>query len=322
MNIKILNIKKMKTITLNRIAIIILVLLMSASISACKKDNKQPEQNLKGKIAPSISMTRDGDIEFYDLRDKNNPQKAAFNIKGNANTLTLEFVKSRPIGIKTIKADYGDLSINHNKEIYLADRNWANWSNISTVRNWLILNNDNTNQLYPAYQDEEAKTKLYDYANTFDGYDTKANWGKAGTINGGIEVYENYGGGYNTRNAFYFNFKTQEYLFQKDLNSSTYAPVYGYKITDLIKKPNGNMDTDPIDWTKTDFAFVLNIEKDFVYNNKKVSLIIFVDMDTKSYVKVLRNLEDDATDGADKGRQTLLTTSWQPLSNLIKGWDL
>lgn len=83
------------------------------------------------------------------------------------------------------------------------------------------------------------------------------------------------------------------------------------------------MDTDPIDWTKADIVFATDDNlKSFTYNGKKVSIIIFIDLDTKTYAKVLRNLEDDVVNGADKGRQTLLTTSWQPLSNLIKGWDL
>lgn len=310
----------MRTNTTALLALIILIF-----ISSCKDDTPKPEQNLNGKIAPSLSMTRDGDIEFYDIRDAENPKKAAFNIIGNTDNFYLQYIKSRPIGTKTIATDYGDLSINHNEEMYLADKNWSNWKSISVVREWLVMNNDNTTQLYPSYQDYEDSTKLYDYEDFFEDYKTIGNWGNAGTINGCAEVYERYNSPYNTRNAFYFNFKTQEYLFQKDINSSTSPAISGYKITDLVKKPNGNMDTDPIDWTKADFAFVLSYNHTmtkFTYNGKTVNIFVFVDMDTKTYAAFTRNAEDDATNGANNSRQNLITTSWQPLSNLIKGWNL
>lgn len=300
------------------------ILLISTILFSCKKESVEPEVSLKGKIAPSLSMEKDGEIEFFDLRDVNNPKKAAFNIIGTADNFYLQYVKSRPIGNKTIMANYGNLSINHNKEMYLADKNWPGWKNISTVGDWLIMNNDNTNQLYPAYQDYDDSTELYSYTSFFEDFATKPNWGNAGIINGCAEVYENYNSILSTRNAFYFNFKTQEYLFDYNINNS--EGIYtGYKITDLIKKPNGNMDTDPIDWTKADFVFTLSYNhsmETLTYNGKNVTALVFVDMDSQTYAYFLRNAEDDLVNGADKGRQTLMTTTWQPLSNLFKGWDL
>ncbi|MCB9032845.1 MAG: hypothetical protein H6553_03325 [Chitinophagales bacterium] len=312
----------MKTTT-KIIAALLIVLIIS-----CGKDNSTNTTttvDLKGKIVPSNSMLKDGDVEFYDLRDANNPKKAAFNIVGTtADNIQLQYVKSRPIGANTIIANYGNLSINHNNEVYLADRNFPNWTNISNVGDWLIMNNDNTNQLYPSYQDDEGVTELYEYTTFFDDFQAIGNWANAGTINCNFEVYETYNSSYDTRNSFFINLKTQEYLFYYNINSSG-GLFWGYKITDLIKKPNGNMDTDPIDWTKADFAIALSYTHSFssiTYNSKPVTLIIFVDLDTKTYAEFTRNKEDDAINGADKGRQTLLTTTWQPLNNLIKGWDL
>ncbi len=305
-----------------------IIAIFICSTVACKNEKTPtPKENLVGKIVPSLSMLRDGMIEFYDLRDVANPKKAAFNVKGNSNNFYFQFVKSRPIGTKTVKNDYGDLSINHNNEIYLADRNWPNWKSISMVRDWIVMNNDNTNQMYAAYQDEEGVTKYYDYEDFFEDYKTKSNWGKPGTINACVEIFERYNSPSNySRNAFYFNLKNQEYLFQKDLNNTSTNPaLFGYKITDLIKKPNGNMDTDPIDWTKADIVLPLdynNYMDPFELNGKQVTVIVFIDLDTKTYAAFARNVEDDAVNGADKGRQTLLTTSWQPLTNIIKGWDL
>ncbi len=312
--------KKMKTKILS-----LMIVASLSTLTACKNENTpEPAVNLKGKIAPSLSMEKDGEIEFFDLRDVNNPKKAAFNIIGTADNFYLQYVKSRPIGSKTIKANYGDLSINHNKEMYLADKNWPAWKNISTVGDWLIMNNDNTNQLYPAYQDYEDSTEIYSYTNFFDDFASKPNWGNAGIINGCAEVYENYNSILSTRNAFYFNFKTQEYLFDYNINNS--GGIYtGYKITDLVKKPNGNMDTDPIDWTKADFVIALSYNhsmQTLTYNGKNVTALVFVDMDTKTYAYFLRNAVDDVVNGADKGRQTLMTITSQPLSNLFKGWDL
>lgn len=306
------------------IAVIVTILF----IAACSKnETTKPVVNLKGKIAPSLRMKKDGDVEFYDLRDANNPKKVAFNVIGTADNFYLQYVKSRPIGSKTITSDYGDLSINNNKKMYLADKNWPGWKNISTVSDSLVMNNDNTDQLYSAYQYSDGSPKLYSYTNIFKDFATKPNWGNAGTINGYADIDETYNSPIPTINAFYFNLKTQEFLFDYDKNKS--GGIYtGYKITDLIKKPNGNMDTDPIDWTKADFVFALNYTRItggislLIYNDKLVTALVFVDMDTKTYAYFLRNTEDDAINGGDKGRQTLMTTSWQPLSNLFKGWDL
>lgn len=312
---------KMKLTILTKATSNILILLMFISINACKigdvKDIKPI--NLKGKIAPTMLVY--GDMGFFDLRDANNPKKATFSMKGDVNTFTLEFVNSKPIGAKANKSNYGNLSIPANIKFYLADKNWPNWSNISAIGNYLVMNNDNTAQLYSQNQIEEGKTKLTNYTDYFVDYNTKGNWGQNGTINASLDFYEDYGnpGNLKTSNTFYLNLQTQKYLFQ----GSSGAAFDGYKFTDLIKKPNGNMDTDPIDWTKADIVFATDDNlKSFTYNGKKVSIIIFIDLDTKTYAKVLRNLEDDVVNGADKGRQTLLTTSWQPLSNLIKGWDL
>jgi hypothetical protein len=317
----------MKTYTKFISALVLTILIVS-----CGKESTTPKTvvNLKGKIAPSLSMGKDGIIEFYDLRDANNPKKAAFNIVGTtADNIQLQYVKSRPIGSKTIKANYGDLNNYSNNETYLADRNWPNWTNISVVGNWLVMNNDSTNQLYPAYQETEGISKIYTYTSTFNKFSGLGNWATTGTINGCVEVYESYNKTYynainNTRNAFFFNFRTQEYLFDYDINDAG-RHYTGYKITDLVKKPNGNMDTDPIDWTKADFAFDISYGPGYTgikYNGKKVTVFVFVDLDTKTYAAFVRNTEDDAINGADKARQTLLTTSWQPLSNLFKGWDL
>lgn len=307
-------------------AIHIIAFIMLISIVSCKENNTRPQQNLNGKIAPSLSKQKDGSIEFFDLRAETNPKKAAFDIVGNADNFYLNYISSRPIGSKTIKENYGDLSINSNNEIYLADRNWPNWSSISIVANWLVMNNDKTNELYPTSQDLEGNINLYNYETFFDDYSTIGNWGKAGTINGCIEVYERYNSATDfTRNAFYFNFKTQEYLFKKNINANSPSAISGYKITDLVKKPNGNMDTDPIDWTKADFAFDLSYKSNyskFTLNGKEVIIFVFVDMDTKTYAAFARNTEDDAVNGPNKSRQTLLTTSWQPLNKLLRGWDL
>lgn len=308
-------------------SMVLLSAIALLATTACNPDSKvTPSQNLKGKILPSLSMEKDGSLELYDLRDSLNPQKAAFSIEGNATNLSFKYIKSRPIGAKTIKANYGDLSINHNKEMYLADRNWPNWTSVSLVTENIVMNNNNVTQLYTSYQETEGVSKLYTYSNYFSDYVGKAQWGDAGTINGCFEVYENYNDTEYARNAFYLNLKTQEYLFQKNINSpSSNSPIYGYKLTDLVKKPNGNMDTDPIDWTKADFVFCISYNdamQSMKYNAKNVNVLVFVDMDTKTYVILLRNAEDDTTNGADKGRQTLLTTSWQPLNNLFKGWNL
>lgn len=325
--ISILN--KINIVCSNLRTTVLLSAITLLATTACNPDSKvTPEQNLKGKILPSLSMEKDGSLEFFDLRDTLNPKKAAFSIEGNATNLSFKYIKSRPIGAKTIKANYGDLSINHNNEMYLADRNWPNWTSISLVTENIVMNNNNVNQLYPSYQETEGVSKLYTYSNYFSDYVGKAQWGNSGTINGCFEVNENYNltGGNYSRNAFYLNFKTQEYLFQKDINNISSNPaIYGYKITDLVKKPNGNMDTDPIDWTKADFVVCISYNdamQFMTYNGKNVNVLVFVDMDTKTYVILLRNAEDDATNGADKGRQILLTTSWQPLNNLFKGWNL
>lgn len=303
----------------------ILTYMLLLFIAACGKDDTDlTPVDLKGKIAPSLSMVKDGDIEFFDLRDANNPQKAAFNIIGTADNFYLEYVKSRPIGANTIQGDYGDLSINHNNEVYLADRNWPGWSNVSTTQNWIVMNNDNTDQLYPFYQSSEDSTELYSYTSFYSDFASIGSWGTPGTINSCIEVYEGYNGTSYTRNAFYINLETQEYLFDRDLNSSgEYSS--GYQITDLIRQPNGNMYSDPIDWTKADFAFCLSYNhnyESFIYNGKDVIIFVFVDLDAKMYAAFLRNMEDDPVNGADIGRQTLLTISWQPLSALLVGWDL
>ncbi len=318
---------KIKIICSNIRIMVLLSVIALLATTACNPDSKvTPSQNLKGKILPSISMEKDGSLELYDLRDSLNPQKAAFSIEGNATNLSFKYIKSRPIGAKTIKANYGDLSINHNQEMYLADRNWPNWTSVSLVTENIVMNNNNVTQLYTSYQETEGVSKLYTYSNYFSDYVGKAQWGNAGTINGCFEVYENYNDTEYARNAFYLKLKTQEYLFQKNINSpSSNSPIYGYKLTDLVKKPNGNMDIDPIDWTKADFVFCISYNdamQSMKYNGKNVNVLVFVDMDTKTYVILLRNAEDDTTNGADKGRQTLLTTSWQPLNNLFKGWNL
>ena len=73
--------------------------------------------------------------------------------------------------------------------MYLADKNWPGWKKFSTVSDWLVMNNDNTNQLYPVYQDNDDSTKLYSYTNFFEDFATKLTR-NAGTINGCAEIYE------------------------------------------------------------------------------------------------------------------------------------
>lgn len=103
------------------------------------------------------------------------------------------------------------------------------------------------------------------------------------------------------------NLRIQQYFYYADNKS-----IIGYKISDLIKKPNLNMGNDPIDWIKADIVF----SRSTTYNNRQVRKFVFVDLDNNTYTFFLGNSADEKI-GPDKGRETSLTTTCQPSSKLL-----
>lgn len=153
--------------------------------------------------------------------------------------------------------------------------------------------------------------------NHFYPYSIPPSW-LNGKITSGFQSTENYGtneeGGF--YNYFLINLETAQYIYW---NGSTMSYLgEGYTITDLITAPNGNMDTDPIDWKNADLVFSYQDETNYPGKN----IVVFIDLDNNTYASFLRNVEDDPENGSNRGRQTLLTTSWQPLADLFVGWKL
>lgn len=299
---------------------ILLLLLMS-----CKKDKAKdttPSVPLKGKIAFSPAPRLDGGYHIIDIRKKETPQLVIFDAYVIDGNVKLKFVKTRPLGPTVVRSYYPNT--NFGDEAFNADRYWPmDWTNISTIGDFLMVNNDKPSQLYSFYT--SPANPIVDFNTYYKNF--PAVWNKPGKISGMVSFAEAYGTTSNTRNAFYFDLKTQEYLFQFDSNGPDKF-LGGYKITDLIKTSNGNMEKDPIDWTKADLVFAVDVVREnstqaqLKYNNKLAVQFFFIDLDTKTYASFVRYAKDDPIKGADAGRQALVTTTWQPLSNLFVGWSL
>ncbi len=131
-------------------------------------------------------------------------------------------------------------------------------------------------------------------------------WEGANKVDAYCIFYELYGAS-NAYSQLYFDFPTGTYLFAH--GGTGY--VTG-NITDLVKTPNGNQATDPIDWTKADAAFAF-VDPRYADANA----IIFIDYDEMKYVELTR--EDDLA-GGDSGRHNLRTTTWHPLTELFDTW--
>lgn len=154
-----------------------------------------------------------------------------------------------------------------------------------------------------------------DFENIWEYRNLPARWKLANKIKGGVGLHEKYNASEDSYNFFLFDFPTREYVFY---NAAKNVYIDGNKISGLINKPNGNMDKDPIDWTKADQVLIIPR----TVNGKKLNQLVFLDLETNTYASFTRFAEGDLLNGDDKGRQTLLTTSWQPISNLIQGWPL
>jgi hypothetical protein len=287
---------------------LLFALALFAIIVSCSKDNEPtpevivPEVKLdppKGKFVITGATNTARETAFiFDIRDKNAPKRLAYFFSNGKFKLT-----------NTVALGTG---------LEPSDANWPTaWRNIKLIpsNGISLLNMDTkleTYKYFPAGFITAAKTE------DFYPFPAATVWKNHDKVNGGVNFIEAYGTTTNKTMGFYFDFATGEYLYVSDEYST--APNYytGYKISDLLKKSNGNVDTDPIDWSKSDLVFCFNN----TYENKEVTQFVFIDLDNNTYASFVRNKKDDPIKGADAGRQTLLTTKWEPILNLFETWPI
>ncbi|SDL75679.1 hypothetical protein SAMN04487898_12438 [Pedobacter sp. ok626] len=268
----------------------LMVLILSCSK---KKDTAEPEkEDMTGKIViTDRTYAANEDLYIFNLSVKNDPKKLVFKMTNGK----FKFSASLPLGAASS---------------FKADKNWpTSWTSVRMIPEFQseFVNNDKPEEVYDYH---------YSTIRTYESFfgNLPPAWKVPGKISGGASLYEAYIVNY-SNNSIYFDVRSQQYLYVK---GGANQFIDGYKISDLVKKPNGNMDADPIDWSKADLIFSFNT----TYNGKDVSQIVFVDLNTNTYASFVRNKLDDPVNGADKGRQTLLTTQWEPVSNLFEGWPL
>jgi hypothetical protein len=99
------------------------------------------------------------------------------------------------------------------------------------------------------------------------------------------------------------------------LKNTTY--VESDYISTLVTKPYGNMTVNPIDFKLADAAFSV------ADNNTDANAFYFLDYDAMKYVKLTRDSKPAGginLVNSDSARFNLVTTTWQPISNLFTGW--
>lgn len=132
-------------------------------------------------------------------------------------------------------------------------------------------------------------------------------WTKKGVIDGYGYTYETYNSSSYTTNYFFFDFNANKYLIRRDdVNVEE-----GY-LSDFIKTPKGNMSSHNIDFKLVDAMFIFNW--DYRFPNQRA--FYFLDYDAQKYILVTRQRNSSSVDG----KNTLLTTTWQPMSKLFNQW--
>lgn len=281
---------------------LLFVLTFFAAFMSCSKGKEPvpevivPEVKVdpKGKfVITSDTKTTEG-LYIFDIRNSKSPKKLVYQFSNGKFKLT-----------NTLALGAGG---------FASDAKWpTTWTNIKVLgeKGIHIQNLDNPDQLY-SYE----ASSVVSFESIFGAF--PAAWRSQTKLGGGVFYKEAYGRPEQTLTGFYFDFATSEYLYIYNPFLPTPAGYYNFKIADLLKKTNGNVDADPIDWTKSELVFCF----DNTYNGKAVTQFVFVDLDANTYASFVRNKNDDPVKGADAERQILITMQWEPISQLFENWPI
>jgi hypothetical protein len=277
----------------------VLALFTVATSCSKKKEIVVPEVKVdpKGKFLITGSTMASGeDAYIYDIRDKSAPKRMVYQFTGGKFKLT-----------NTVSLGAGGQP---------RDANWPKtWTNIKLLPgNGINILNMDTQLMY--YSSETAGVTTV--SKLADLFPFPENWKTLSKLSGGVNFREAYGNPESKVMGFYFDFATGDYLYGYDEFGPGSRYYTNYKISDLLKKSNGNVDVDPIDWSKSDLVFCFNN----VNSGKPVTQFVFIDLDNNTYASFIRNKNDDPVKGADSERQTLLTTKWEPIAQIFENWPI
>lgn len=282
---------------------LLFALTLFATIISCSKgkdpvpDVIVPEVKVdpKGKfVISSDTKTASESLYIFDIRNSKSPKKMVYQFSGGKFKLTNTITLGTPGQAK--------------------DASWpTTWTNIKVLaeKGIHIQNLDNPDQLY-SYE----TASMVSFATVFSAF--PAEWKIRTKLGGGVSYLEAYSRPEQKLTGFYFDFVNSEYLYAHDAFLPTQANYVNFKISDLVKKVNGNVDTDPIDWSKSELVFCF----DNTYNGKAVTQFVFVDLDANTYASFVRNKSDDPVKGAHVERQTLITLKWEPIAQLFESWPI
>ena len=267
--------------TLKKISLLSIVVL---SMLSCKKRNPSVSEIYKPRLIASYGGS---ELDIYDMQNVNAPKMQVYT--WNTTTHIFEFYKT----------------IDTSTEYYYL-------KNFPKISDPIITG---LASLHIQDRSVDDKTFFFNFSLpnsssklTIDHPGIPNRWTKAKKIDAYFLFTEKYNEPTGRSSYFYFDFEAGEYLFGRND-----AYIDNFKITDLIKKPNGNMTTDPIDWSLGDAGFSYEDDR---YPNE-ISFVV-LDYDAKKYVLFTRKTGNVG----DAGRQTLRTTSWQPMSALFDVWKI
>ena len=265
---------------MKKITIISIVLVSLLSALSCKKGEETPEI-----YKPRFIQSNYDRVTIFDTRDTKNIIGYYYEWNNTSN--------------KFIKNSY-EFNKTTNPEFAFWPDGVTDVVNIGYSAHFLNRANGITSYIISSGSSSASVATLADF------YPFVPNtWKTANKIDGYALFYERYNEDIERESRFFFDFDNASFLFYRNGGA-----IEG-TITSLIKTPNGNMATDPIDWKLADASFEFT---DADYPDK--IRIIVLDYDAQKYVSFTRKLGNVG----DAGRQELLNTTWQPISDLVDVW--
>jgi hypothetical protein len=276
----------------------LIMIAIVAILFSCKKEQTVKEESYKPRYVRSDYYS---DFEIFDTRNTSNVKSYIYEWR-NEDSI---FKYNRTLDTNTI--DYFAYNIGN------LLKNWPkslkNPVNIGYSYNTHTLDRDVDNKTYflTGYDEYNKESTV---SSDHTGIPTV--WTKKGVIDAYTYVTEKYNSDEVGRSVFFFDLEANKYLIRINNNNVEEA-----SISDFIKIPEGNMATHNIDFTLADAVFSTGgFYSLFDTRYPGEAQFYFLDYDAMKYILVTRKINTTTT----TGKQTLRTTTWQPMSKLFDVW--